>query len=103
MALEFEWDQAKARTNLAKHGVSFESATSVFRDAFALAVVDDREDYGEERILIIGMVDGQLLSVIYTERSENIRIISARRASPYEQQIYNERARNIAPNGAEGN
>lgn len=64
------------------HGVSFELAATVFKDPFAIELLDDREDYGEERFVMIGMAAGQvLLFVAYTERTEHIRIISARRAT----------------------
>jgi len=64
----FEWHHAKARSNYAKHGVSFETAKRAFSDPFVVEVLDDTEDYGEERFLVIGMVEGRLLSVIYTPR-----------------------------------
>jgi uncharacterized protein len=87
--LKFEWDDIKARSNFKDHGVSFELAKTVFEDAFAIDRVDDREDYGEERFVIIGMAEGQvLLLVAYTERSERTRIISARRATQHEQSYY---------------
>jgi uncharacterized DUF497 family protein len=50
--------------------------------------IDDREDYGEERVVLLGMTDGSVLVVVYTERGSRIRIISARRADRYEQEIY---------------
>ena len=87
--LEFESDAAKAAANLQVHGVSFELAKTVFKDPFAIEFLDDREDYGEERFVIIGMAEGQvLLFVAYTERVERIRIISARRATKNEQDQY---------------
>lgn len=87
--LKFEWHAAKAEANLRRHGVSFELAKTVFKDAFAVERVDDREDYGEERFVIIGMAEGQtLLFVACTERGERIRLISARRATQYEQDDY---------------
>jgi uncharacterized DUF497 family protein len=52
---EFEWDEPKASENYAKHGVSFEAARAVFKDAFAVEELDDREDYAEERFTIVGM------------------------------------------------
>ncbi len=76
--MPFEWDETKAAENYAKHGVSFETATEVFRDTFAVERLDDREDYGEDRFILIGIVDGTVLTVVYTERSDRIRIISAR-------------------------
>ena len=89
----FEWDNDKATTNYAKHGVSFEVARGVFRDPFAIEQLDEREDYGEARFTLIGMAGGRLLFVAYTMRGDTIRIISARGAEPYEQrQYYDENA-----------
>jgi uncharacterized protein len=89
MKLEFEWHDAKAEANWQAHGVSFDLATTVFKDPFAMERLDDREDYGEQRFVIIGMAEGQvLLFVAYTEREDRIRIISARRATQYEQDDY---------------
>jgi uncharacterized DUF497 family protein len=88
--LNFEWNKSKARDNFAKHGVSFELAKRVFDDPFAVEFLDDREDYDEERFVIMGMVDRQILFVAYAERKVAIRIISARRATKHEQEIYNE-------------
>jgi uncharacterized DUF497 family protein len=89
MKLEFEWHDAKAEANLRAHDVSFELAKTVFRDPFAIEWLDEREDYGEERFVIIGMAERDvLLFVAYTERGERIRIISARRVTQYEQNEY---------------
>ena len=87
---EFQWDDAKAGQNFTKHGVSFEAAKAIFKDPFAVEYVDDREDYGETRLLIIGLVDHRLLVVAYTMRNEAIRIISARAAEPFERREYHE-------------
>ncbi|MGQ0444390.1 MAG: BrnT family toxin [Beijerinckiaceae bacterium] len=81
----FEWDEWKAAANYARHGVSFAAARDVFKDPFAIEQLDDREDYGEGRYIVIGSVEGRLLSVAYTMRGETIRIISARGAEPHEQ------------------
>ena len=88
MNLEFEWDDAKATENYARHGVSFDLATKVFNDPFAVERIDDRQDYGEEHYIISGLADGEILFVAYTEREERIRLISARRAIRYEQDDY---------------
>jgi uncharacterized DUF497 family protein len=89
MKLKFEWDVAKAEANWKKHGVSFELAREVFRDPFAVLRVDERADYGEERFVVIGVAESKvLLAVAYTEREENIRLISARRATQHEQDDY---------------
>ena len=90
MSLSFEWSKSKAKVNLAKHGVSFELAKRVFDDPFAVEFLDDREDYDEEHFVIMGMVDRQILFVAYAERKDAIRIISARRATKHEQEVYNE-------------
>ena len=88
MSLKFEWSKSKAKENYAKHGVSFELAKRVFKDPFAMELLDDREEYGEDRFVIVGMVDGHILFVPYTERTDAIRIISARRATKHEQEAY---------------
>ena len=88
MGLAFEWDENKADQNLRRHGVGFVLACSVFMDHFAVDRIDDRMNYGEERWVRVGMVKSGLLLVVYTERNEAIRIISARRATPNEQCDY---------------
>jgi uncharacterized DUF497 family protein len=89
MKLKFEWDAAKAESNWKKHGVSFELAREIFRDPFAVVRIDERADYGEERFVIIGATENKvLLAVAYTEREDNIRLISARRAIQHEQDDY---------------
>lgn len=87
---DFEWDHAKAATNLAKHGVSFEQARDAFDDPFAVDFVDDREDFGELRLIVIGMVESRLLVVAHTLRGDKVRIISAREAQPHERRQYHE-------------
>jgi len=87
--VEFEWDEEKAESNVLAHGITFELARTVFSDPFAIEFRDDREDYGEERYVIMGMAEGAiLLYVAYAEREERIRIISARRTTQYEQDLY---------------
>jgi uncharacterized DUF497 family protein len=88
MTPEFEWNPDKDAANLQKHGVSFTRAAGALRDPFAIEWIDAREDYGEERVILLGMSDGALLTVVYTERDNCIRIISARRADRHEQEIY---------------
>ncbi len=75
--------------NWLRHGVSFELATSVFKDPFAIEGIDERQEYGEPRFVVLGMAEGQLLLfVAYTEREDRIRIISARRATQHEEEDY---------------
>jgi uncharacterized DUF497 family protein len=88
MTSEFEWNDEKAETNWREHGVAFSEAIKSFRDPFAVERLDDREDYGEERVNLLGMCDGVVIHVTYTVRGERIRIISARRAEKHEQDDY---------------
>jgi uncharacterized DUF497 family protein len=85
---DFEWSSAKARSNYKKHGVTFDAAKKAFADPFMVELLDDSEDYGEERFLLIGMAEGNLVSVIYTPRQGRFRLISARRATKDEQDHY---------------
>ena len=85
---EFEWDNNKADTNWHVHGVTFQHAIKAFSDHFAVEWIDDRESYGEDRFNLLGMCEGVILHVTYTERAERIRIISARRALKHEQEYY---------------
>lgn len=86
--LNFEWDEDKAASNLAKHGVYFERAILVF-DNERIERVDDREDYGEERIIALGRVGLEVFRVVYTMRGDNaVRMISAQKASKHEREIY---------------
>ena len=86
--LEFEWDEAKAQTNLEKHGVSFLTAAAIF-SCERLERIDDREDYGEVRWIALGRVETEVYRVVYTWRAKNrVRIISAQRASRHEEEIY---------------
>jgi len=86
----FQWDDTKAASNYADHGVRFEAARDVFKDPFALDWLDEREPYGEERYVILGMVETRLLYVAYTMRGDKIRLISARGAEPHERRQYHE-------------
>jgi uncharacterized DUF497 family protein len=88
MDLRFEWNWSKAKENFAKRGVSFELSRNVFKDPFALEFLDDREDYNEQRFVIIGTVDRQIHVVAYAERKDAIRIRSAGTATSQEQEIY---------------
>jgi uncharacterized protein len=89
----FIWDDNKAAGNWRDHGVSFEMARDAFSDPFAVEWVDAAQHPGEERYAMIGMVENRLLFVAYTMRGERIRIISARKAEPYERRKYHEENR----------
>lgn len=89
--LTFEWDAAKAASNLAKHGVHFEEAATVFGDPLAVTIFDPVHSQAEHRFIILGQSHlDKLLVVVHTERGDNIRIISARRASGRERKQYEE-------------
>jgi uncharacterized DUF497 family protein len=89
MALHFEWDDRKARSNLSKHGVSFEEASTAFGDPNSLTITDPVHSEEEERFILLGQTyRGKIVVVIHTERGENIRIISARPASRRERKTY---------------
>jgi len=91
MPLTFEWDSRKARSNLAKHGVSFEEAATVFGDPLSLTIPDPEHSLPEKRYITMGRAfNGKLLVVVHTERGDNIRIISARRASRRERKFHEE-------------
>ena len=85
----FEWNDQKAESNLLKHAVSFDEAVSVFGDALALTFSDSDHSEVEERSRTYGISNKErLLVVVHTERRNNIRIISARKATRYEKGIY---------------
>ena len=86
--MEIEFDEAKARANLKKHGISFEEAATALFDERALSM-EDSYTRGESRCLLIGLSDlARLLTVIYTFRRHRIRLISARKASKREIEQY---------------
>jgi uncharacterized DUF497 family protein len=87
--VSFEWNQVKAKRNLRDHGVDFADAATVFEDDLALTTSDDAS--GEERFVTLGLdALGRHLVVVYTWRAEQIRIISARKASKAERRRYEE-------------
>jgi uncharacterized DUF497 family protein len=89
----FEWDPGKALRNLGKHGVSFEEAASAFGDPLGLIVSDPRHSVEEERLVLLGLSrERRLLAVMFTERGDGVRLISARRATSRERRDYGEGA-----------
>ena len=83
----FEWDKIKEERNIIKHQLDFRTASRVFLDPFLIEFEDERIQE-EIRWNVIGVVDGRVLFVTYTERNERIRIISARGAEPHERRRY---------------
>lgn len=94
MNYNFEWDANKAKSNVFKHHISFEDSTSVFRDEHMISMFDEEHNENEDRWVTIGMdINTKTLVVIHTyifidNENCNIRIISARKATKKEQQIY---------------
>ena len=89
--MNFEWDQGKAEQNYHKHGIRFEEAISIFNDPLALTIYDPAHSTTEERFVDIGYSNqDHILVVVYTERKENIRLISAREATKTEKRTYGE-------------
>lgn len=92
MELTFEWDEKKAKENLAKHGVRFEEGKTIFNDPFLWTFPDPEHSTVEQRYLNIGYSSKRrILLVCHTERSANIRIISCRKATASERKAYEER------------
>ena len=87
MELDFEWDPEKERDNFEAHGVHFETATGAFFDPFRMERHDDDSSDGEERWQTMGFFN-DVLFLVYTERGDIIRIISARVAEPFERRKY---------------
>jgi len=85
--MEFEWDENKRRINLREHGLNFEDAHRAFsEDAFV--ITDDREDYDEERYILLGLIHERIVVIAFTVRGDVIRIISMRKANKREQKSY---------------
>lgn len=85
--MEFAWDEAKRLINIGKHGIDFIDVPAVF-DGYTVTVEDDRYSYGEQRFVTFGLLQGQVIAVVYSERDNCIRVISARKATKYEQRTY---------------
>jgi hypothetical protein len=88
MKYKFEWDKEKNALNLRKHGVSFKEAAAVFSDPQRLEINDRTHSLLEERWMVVGLSITTMLTVIFTERNGFIRIISARKASKKEEEMY---------------
>jgi len=90
--LNFEWNEDKAAANYKKHKIAFDEAKTVFNDSFSITIDDTDHSENENRYIDIGLSSkGRILTVCYTERGENIRIISCRKATVSERKIYEEK------------
>lgn len=85
---QFEWDDAKAQSNLAKHGVLFAYAARVFLDPDVVDFDASKPEDGEVRRKAVGVIEGRLFVVVYTVRDEVVRVISARRCNAAEARRY---------------
>jgi uncharacterized DUF497 family protein len=89
MGLIFKWDKKKEKQNVTKHNVSFKEASTVFKDELSLTIDDPIHSDDENRLIIIGeSIEHRLLVVVHTERNDQIRIISARKATKIERRYY---------------
>ena len=87
--LTFEWNKNKANSNVRRHKVTFEEASTAFKDTFSLTIDDPLHSQDENRLILLGMsYKNRLIVVIHTERDNIIRIISARKASKKERILY---------------
>ena len=85
--MRLDWDADKRLTNLRKHSLDFVDAETVF-DGYTVTIEDVRRSYHEQRFLTFGLLQGQVVAVAHTERSDRIRIISMRKASKHEERAY---------------
>lgn len=92
--LSFEWDKSKARKNLKTHEVSFDEASTAFKDTLSLTVYDPLHSGSEDRFILIGNSHtNRLLVIVHTERDDKIRLISSRQANKHERKQYEENAK----------
>ncbi len=85
--MEFRWDEKKRRANILNHGFDFVYAKAVF-EGITFTLKDDRFDYGEERFITLGLLRGTVVVIAHTEKDNQIRVISMRKATKHEQKIY---------------
>jgi len=88
--MTYGWDKAKSRKNFAKHGLDFQDAEQVFAGP-CVTFEDSRFDYGEERLITLGLLAGRVLVIAHAPRGPATRIISMRKANPREQEVYYKR------------
>jgi uncharacterized protein len=83
----FEWDEEKRLSNITKHGIDFIGIETVF-DGEIITILDDRFEYGEDRFITFGLLDGRIVAIVHTETSTTIRMISQRKAPTNEEENY---------------
>ncbi|MBK3804371.1 BrnT family toxin [Azospirillum brasilense] len=94
--MDFEWDESKRLSNIAKHGIDFEDAMYIW-DGTVIEKSDPRDYGGEKRFNSFGELDGRLLAVVHTWRGNTCRLISARKANDREQRAYHAALSSVAP------
>ena len=85
--MEFQWNEAKRKSNLHNHGIDFVEIEQVF-EGETVSILDDRFDYDEKRFVTFGLLDGRVVAIAHTETIEVIRIISVRKATKDEESAY---------------
>ena len=85
--MRFEWDEKKRLSNIRKHGIDFADVPAIF-ELDTVTVIDDRFEYGETRYQTLGLLKSHVILVVHTESETVIRIISARKATKYEEETY---------------
>lgn len=85
--MNYRWDEAKPKANLKKHRLDFTDAIVVFEGA-TFTFEDDRFDYVEQRYITLGMLQGMVVLIAHTEEADTTRIISMRKATKYEEELY---------------
>jgi uncharacterized DUF497 family protein len=88
--MQAEWDEEKCRANLEKRGLSFEDAWQIFAGD-TVTIPDERYNYGEDRLITLGSLEGRVVVVVHVDRAGKTRIISMRKANAREQKIYQKR------------
>ncbi len=86
-SMNFTWDENKRRSNLSNHGFDFNDAKYVFA-GLTFTFEDDRYDYGEQRFITLGLLQGHFVAIVHTEINGEIRIISFRKGTKHEQRIF---------------
>lgn len=85
--MDFEWDEEKRRSNITKHGIDFVGIEVLF-EGETVTILDDRFDYGEERFITLGLLEGRVVAITHTETDATIRIINVRKATTNEEENY---------------
>jgi uncharacterized protein len=92
---DYEWDDVKAEANLQKHGIEYDVATQALEDEARIERSDVRRNYGERRICTTGTTASGMVTVVHTQRGDQVRLISARHANRKERSAYGNREKNV--------